>query len=410
MKQFITYSALTALMLLTSSVHAESTSQQSDDTQSLRLNVYTDPIIAIPDTIPSHLTYDSGVDIPYPSEGVKGLFASGTTVSSQSSLDDLVDFISSTDLNAVVIDVKEDYGNIVLDIESEGEFSKYIEAALVADNNPKEIIALLESNGIYPIARVVTFKDTILAEQRPDLSFSQSDGSIWKNGRGEAFVNPYMKEVWEYTLDIAKKAAMLGFKDIQFDYVRFPEGFEVFDSSLTYSRGVYEDSTLTAGEQRINTINEFVKYAHDELQPFGVDVSVDIFGYAAFIREAPGIGQSFLGIAQHVDAISSMIYPSHWGPGNFDIPIPDLDPYNIVDRYMKLENDLLGELGDQAPKSRPWIQDFTASYLGYGNYKEYTAAEVTEQVKALADNGIHEFLIWDASNQYSRGSTYSFND
>lgn len=413
---------LTALLFISSPVLAQQANEEPveikdrtpvEDMQARRdglLNVYTESLIRLPKRIPQDLVYDSGVDIPYPEDGVKGIFVPGHSASDKTTLNNLVDFISSTDLNSIVIDVKEDYGNIVLDIEADGEFAEYINNALVADNDPAEILSLLDEHDIYPIARVVTFKDTMLATERPDLSFREADGSVWKNGNGEAFVNPYEKEVWEYTLDIAKKAARLGFKDIQFDYVRFPEGFEVFDETLTYSRGDYEDSDLTAGEQRMSAVNDFVKYAREELRPFGVETSVDVFGYAAFIREAPGIGQSFLGISEHVDSISAMIYPSHWGPGNFNVPKPDLEPYDTIDGYMELENELLAELEENAPRSRPWIQDFTASYLGAGNFKEYQAEDVTAQIQALYDNGVEEYLIWNATGDYSRDAKFKITE
>src|SRR5699024_4348135 len=216
------------------------------------------------------------------------------------------------------------------------------------------------------------------------------------------------KEVWEYNIEVAKAAAELGFRDIQFDYVRFPEGFEYRDEELDYGRGDYDESTTNV-EQSVDSVNSVVEEARSQLLQYGVDVSVDIFGYAAMVCEAPGIGQSFLGISENVDVLSSMIYPSHWGPGNFGIETPDLEPYNIINEYMKLENELLSELGNDAPRSRPWIQDFTASYLGSGNYLNYGAHEVTEQIRALHDNGVNEFLLWNSANQFSEDAAFSFD-
>ncbi len=367
------------------------------------LRINEDPILAIPKNFPPELSYGPDEVVAYPEDGVKGIYVTGPTTA-EASFQNLIDMVNSTDLNSMVIDVKEDYGQVVLDFDSD---SQAIQNASNPFSDAEELVETLKENDIYPIARIVVFKDTVLAEERPDLSFTQADGTLWKNGRGEAFVNPYEQEVWDYNIEIAKAAAEVGFRDIQFDYVRFPEGFENRDEELQYSRGKYDDST-TNSEQRIDTVKSFVEHARNELIPYNVDVSVDIFGYAAAIQEAPGIGQSFQGISEHVDTISAMIYPSHWGPGNFGIEKPDLEPYNTIDEYMKLENALLGELGSDAPQSRPWIQDFTASYLGAGNYKEYGAQEVTDQVKALHDNGVDEFLLWDASNNYSQGATYSF--
>lgn len=368
------------------------------------LRINDGDLLTLPRNFPAKLSYGPDDVVAYPEEGVKGIFVTGPTTGT-ARFDELIDLVNETELNSMVIDVKEDYGSVVLDLNSDNE---QIEAASSTFSDAAEVIEKLNNNDIYPIARIVVFKDSVLAEERPDLSFVQADGSIWKNGRGEAFVNPYEKEVWDYNIEVAKEAAKLGFREIQFDYVRFPEGFEYRDEQLQYSRGDYDDTTTNV-EQRINSVNSFVKHAREQLIPYGVDVSVDIFGYSAMVGEAPGIGQSFLGISENVDVISSMIYPSHWGPGNFGIAKPDLEPYNIVNEYMELENELLAELGDKAPQSRPWLQDFTASYLGAGNYLNYGAQEVTDQIKALHDNGVDEFLLWNASNQFSEGATYSFD-
>ncbi len=134
-------------------------------------------------------------------------------------------------------------------------------------------------------------------------------------------------------------------------------------------------------------------------------MSVDIFGYSATLPEAPGIGQNFSKISEQVDVISSMIYPSHW-TSYFGIDKPDLEPYNVVKEYAKVENKKLSKL-KHPPVSRPWLQDFTASYLGSGNYQKYGKRQVEDQVKALHDEGIDEFLLWDAANRYTKNVDYT---
>lgn len=370
------------------------------------LTVTTEPILAIPDQFPQKFVYDSGVNIEYPEEGVKGIYVTAHSAGGQR-MEELIELVNTTDLNSMVIDVKDDHGNITMNLNSDNELVNEMTFDMV---DAEELMNLLEENDIYPIARIVVFKDSLLSEARPDLSFTHNDGSVWSNNRGESFVNPYLKEVWDYNIEVAIQAAKLGFKDIQFDYVRFPEGFENRAEELNYGHGHYGDDNADVinMEYRNQAVTDFVAHAREQLQPYGADVSVDIFGYAAVVRETPGIGQSFPGIASEVDVISSMIYPSHWGPGNLDVAIPDLEPYNTVNNYMEIENEIMNELGDDAPTSRPWIQDFTASYLGAGNYQNYGAQEVTEQVQALADNGVHEFLLWNAGNSYSEGATYTF--
>src|SRR5699024_1504965 len=264
----------------------------------------------------------------------------------------------------------------------------------------------LEEKNIYPIARIVVFKDTELATSNPEYSFVEQNGEVWKNNRGEAFVNPFMKEVWDYNIDIAKMAAELGFEEIQFDYVRFPEGFEHRDEDLTYSQGDYADSELDNIKRRVEAVTDFVGYARDELSYYGVDVSVDIFGYAATIPETPGIGQNFSKISENVDVISSMIYPSHWS-SYFGIEVPDREPYKLVTEYAKVENEVLGAL-DEPPVSRPWIQDFEAPWLyGGGPVQQYGKKEVEDQIRALNENGIDEFLIWNSGNVYTPNVDYT---
>ena len=158
----------------------------------------------------------------------------------------------------------------------------------------KPLLKKLKKNNIYPIARIVTFKDTKLAKEHPEWSFKDKDGSVWENGKGDSFVNPFVKDVWKYNVAISKAAAKAGFRDIQYDYVRFPEGFENEASNLDYDRGDYQNSKLSSGDQRVDTVTKYLEYAHKELESYHVKISADVFGYSALVKNAPGIGQSFL--------------------------------------------------------------------------------------------------------------------
>ncbi|WP_239984605.1 putative glycoside hydrolase [Lentibacillus sediminis] len=342
--------------------------------------------------------YDSGYDFEYP-DAVRGIYVTGHSAGG-SRFEELVNLVETTELNSMVIDVKEDHGNLTFIPD---EDSPYADIAMNYIDDPEQMMSVLEEKGIYPIARIVVFKDSVLAEKRPDLSFQQN-GEVWVNGKGEAFVNPFEKEVWEYNVGIAKMAAEMGFQDIQFDYVRFPEGFEHRDDELEYSQGDYADSDQGNVKRRVEAVTDFVEYAHEELEYYDVDVSVDIFGYAATIEEAPGIGQNFSKISSNVDVISSMIYPSHW-TSYFGIEKPDTEPYNLVNEYAKVENEVLGALEDP-PTSRPWIQDFEAPWLYSGPTFQYGKAEVEAQIRALYDNGIEEYLLWNAGNTYTENVDY----
>jgi hypothetical protein len=327
---------------------------------------------------------------------IKGIYATAHSAGG-SRLNTLVKLMDDTELNSMVIDVKDDWGYITWEtgnpeLDAMGTTQKII------GDMPKLMNTLNEHN-IYSIARIVVFKDTILAKKKPEYSFLNPDGSLWGNGKSnpDSFVNPYMKEVWDYNIAVAKEAVKAGFKEIQFDYVRFPEGFEKRADVLKYTKD---------DRSRIEAVAAFVKYAKEQLQPLGVRVSVDIFGYAASVPAAEGIGQDFEKISQNVDVICPMIYPSHYSTGWFGSKVPDAAPYTtingaMVDTHKKLET--IDKKGLK-PVVRPWIQDFTASWVP--GYIKYGKHEVEEQVRALKDNGIDEFLLWNANNNYTADVNY----
>lgn len=346
-------------------------------------------------------TYQSGLTFEYP-DAVRGIYVTGHSAGG-ARFERLTSLIEQTELNAMVIDIKDDLGNLTY-IPAEDSPLKQLDIGKPYIKDPQAMLKTLEEKKIYPIARVVVFKDSVLAAKQPELSFMDGD-AVWENRRGDSFVNPFIKEVWDYNVEIAIEAAKMGFQEIQFDYVRFPEGFEKRHDVLKYSLGNYENSELDPVQRRVEAVTDFVAYAKKQLEPYGVDVSVDIFGYSATLPEAPGIGQNFSKISENVDVISSMIYPSHW-TSYFGIAKPDLKPYELVDAYAKVENKKLGEL-ETPPVSRPWLQDFTASWLGSGNYLKYGKKEVEAQIKALQDNGIHEFLLWNAGNSYTENVDYT---
>ncbi|PLR78820.1 GTP-binding protein [Bacillus sp. V3-13] len=352
----------------------------------------------LPETL-ARFKFDSGYKFTYP-DTVKGVYVTGHSAGGEK-FNQLTKLLDDTELNAMVIDMKDDRGNLTYMPE---ESSIYHSIGKPYIKDPAAMLKILEEKQIYPIARVVVFKDSVLAAAKPEWSFKEGN-AIWKNGRNESFVNPYLKEVWDYNVGIAIEAAKMGFQEIQFDYVRFPEGFETRDTSLNYSKGEYGTSGSDNIQSRVSAVTDFVKYAKEKLEPYGVDVSVDIFGYTATLPEAPGIGQNFSRISEHVDVISSMIYPSHW-TSYFGVNKPDLEPYNIVAAYTQVEKAKLAEL-KEPPLSRPWLQDFTATWLGAGNYKVYGKAEIEAQIRALNDNGVKEFLLWNSGNNYTGDVDYT---
>lgn len=341
--------------------------------------------------------------VAYPKDGVKGIYVTSNSTQGDK-IDQLIKYVKDAKLNAMVIDVKDDEGNVTMKFNTG---NKLIDKNTMDIADAKPLLKKLKDNDIYPIARIVTFKDTKLAKEHPEWSYKEKDGSVWQNSKGDSFVNPFVKDVWKYNVSISKEAAKAGFQDIQYDYVRFPEGFENEADQLDYDKGDYKNSKLSKGDQRVDAVTSYLEYARKELKPYNVKISADVFGYSALVKNAPGIGQSFPKISKNVDAISSMIYPSHWSPGDFGLEAPDTEPYKTVNRYIQKENNILDSLGKQKPISRPWIQDFTASYLGEGNYKEYDAKALSDQVQALKDNGVNEFLLWNAGNDYTKGANFN---
>ncbi|MFK7696721.1 putative glycoside hydrolase [Paenibacillus sp. HJGM_3] len=325
---------------------------------------------------------------------VKGLYVTAHSAAG-SRMETLLKLLDDTELNAVVIDVKDDFGYITYptgnpELEALGTTQKIIP-------NMAALMEKLKNHDVYPIARIVVFKDSVLAKQRPDLSFLNPDGTLWNNGKSppDSFMNPYRTEVWDYNIAVAKEAAKAGFKEIQFDYVRFPEGFETRADKLQYT---HDDRART------DVVADFVKKAHEQLSPLGVRVSVDIFGYAASVPAAEGIGQDFEKISKYVDVIAPMVYPSHYGPGWFGSKVPDAAPYATIHGAMHDTLAKIGPLEALKPIVRPWLQDFTASWVQ--GYIKYGKHEVEEQLRALHDSGIEEFLLWNAGNSYTPGVDY----
>ncbi|MDP4087506.1 MAG: putative glycoside hydrolase, partial [Bacillota bacterium] len=195
----------------------------------------------------------------------------------------LLSLVKNTELNTMVIDIKDDYGNLTFTPEKN---SPYYSVSRSYISNPRRLIQTLESNHIYPIARIVVFKDSVISVAKPGWTFKTSKG-IWRNNRGDAFTNPFLQEVWDYNIGMAVLAAKMGFNEIQFDYVRFPEKFESIERALAYDKGVHYANLKG---NRIAAITEFVKYARQKLKPYNVKMSVDVFGNATVIPEAPGIG------------------------------------------------------------------------------------------------------------------------
>ena len=240
-----------------------------------------------------------------------------------------------------------------------------------------------KDQGVYTIARIAVFKDDHLARARPELAVHFPDGSIWTNDKGTAWVDPYRREVWDYAIDIASRAAAAGFDEIQFDYIRFPSDGKT--RQCRYSRKDHTPASASAA------LREFLTLARDRLKPLGVKISICTFGLTASVDNGMGIGQRLDQMADLVDYVSPMMYPSHYKKGEYGLKNPNRAPYQTVRQGV---SDALGRLGGHPEKLRPYLQDFS---LGV----RYTPAHVRAQILAAEEQGVRGWILWNAQNHYT---------
>ncbi|GAU76137.1 putative glycoside hydrolase [Fusibacter sp. 3D3] len=325
-----------------------------------------------------------------PAVVVKGAYMTGNSAAT-SKLDTLIDLLDKTELNALVIDVKDDNGFLLFYSEAAEKYNpKANEHIYIKDM--QAFMDKLKAHDIYLIARIVTFKSPLYARANPDKAivyagtsnlYSDSDGLLWASAHN--------RELWDYNIGVAQEAAKWGFNEIQFDYVRFP----------AISKKVNIDYRNPENESQTATIQKYLMHAYEELKPYNVYIAADVFGWAATSINDVGIGQHWEAVTNVVDYICPMMYPSHYGTNNFGLSVPDAFPYETIDRSLKDAFDRNTNVMTPA-RIRPWIQDFTAGWVK--GHISYGAKEVGAQIKALEDNGIHEFLLWNAKNNYSEGA------
>lgn len=321
-------------------------------------------------------------------EPVKGIYVSGP-IAGHSRFKELLDMVETTELNAMVIDVKNDNGNVTYNMNHKlvNEFGaniRYIRGI-------NSFLENLHNKNIYTIARVVAFRDPLLAKKKPEWCVHRKDGSIYYDRSGLAWVNPYNREVWKYLVSIGKRAAADGFDEIQFDYIRFST--EVKDDEVNYG---YGSDTISKQE----VITEFVKYSASEFKKCGIEFSADVFGTVINNDvDTRLVGQNYAKMGRYLSTISPMIYPSHYGPNVFQIPIPNNEPYRAVFGAMNLSRKVLDCL-DTKPNVRAWLQDFSAPWVK--GARAYTPADVRAQIDAIYDAGYSEWILWNASVKYRK--------
>lgn len=300
----------------------------------------------------------------------------------RSAIDKLLD---ETELNAVVIDVKEYEGEVYIPgVTLANENKTFVKAI----PDVKDYIASLKGRGIYTVARIVVFKDNLMAGKKPQWGVQSAEGGLWKDRKGNAWLNPYSKEAWSYNLDVAQRAVELGFDEIQFDYIRFPSDGNTRDCRY----GTAYSSTTSQG-----ALNGFLEEANRRLKPMGVNLSIDVFGLTTTAIHDMGIGQKILDMAKWVDFVCPMVYPSHYAKGEYGIADPDAAPYRTVFMSMSGARKRMGEVSS---KLRPYLQDFSLEH-------HYGQKEVSQQIQAAYDNDIGEWLLWNPRCVYTKSALKS---
>jgi hypothetical protein len=324
---------------------------------------------------------------------VKALYLTGWTVGGTKKLQHYVDLAKTTEINSYVIDIKDDDGFVGY----ESKVPEVVKAGTWTEKyDADKVIKAFHDAGVHVIGRVVCFKDPVYSTKDPGLAITQKGGGIWKDNAKKSWLNPYKKECWDYLVKIAKEGVDKGFDEIQFDYVRFPSDGK--KKNIDYG---------STEKKKYEAINEFLAYAKKEMP--NVIISADVFG---IICESPAdnenIGQYLELIGKDIDYISPMVYPSHYALGqtvNGKIfAKPDLQPYEVVYNTLVKAKGRISTVSDYKAGVRPYLQDFTASWLKDGNYINYGSVQVQQQIKAVYDAGYEEWILWDALNTYDEGA------
>jgi len=291
----------------------------------------------------------------------------------------LIAKINNSVINTVVVAIKEVDGKVYIPGVEMARKHKTYEPAI---SQPEEMLKDFKDAGLYTIARIVVFKDKVMPLARKDLAVHTPDGGVWRAAKGATWLDPYNREVWAYTLDIAERAAKLGFDEIQFDYLRYPT--EGRTELCRYSKQHTSKSSIV-------NLNDFLVYARGRLKHYNVKMSVDVFGLTTTAKDDMGIGQDLKTMARNVDYIYPMMYPSHYYTGEYNLKTPNSQPYKVIDRGLK---DALKRLGPNYAKLRPYLQDFN---LGWN----YGPHEVRAQIIAARHNMLESWVLWNASNKYN---------
>jgi len=312
----------------------------------------------------------------------KGIYITAYTAGMKQRRAELVKLIEETELNSIVIDLKDYSGKIF--VKTDIPLAKEIEAEEIRIPDISQWLKELKQKGIYTIARITVFQDPYLAEMKPEIALKSKNGGLWRDFKGLAWVDPTQKIIWKYNLDLAKEAIKLGFDEVNFDYVRFP-------SDGKTSEIVYANLDNTAEKSKV--MAEFYRYLGQNLAFYPVITSADLFGMVLWRSDGLNIGQRLEDAAPYFDYICPMVYPSHYPSGFEGFANPAEHPYEIIYRSLIRAKD---KMANFRAKIRPWLQDFD---LG----AEYTPEMIVKQKQATYDGNGFGWILWNASNRYDGG-------
>ncbi len=317
-------------------------------------------------------------------EHVRGVYLNAWAAGSARRVEQLIQMARATEINAFVIDIKDATGYV----SHASRLPAVRAVGATGETRIRDLRGLLErlhEEGIWPIARIVIVKDPLLSAAHPDLAIQDTAGGVWRDGKETVWLNIHDERVWDYHVELAREVAELGFPEIQWDYVRFPDA-----PRSELARAWFPNSE---GRSKEAAVRAFLDHSRQQLRGMGVEVTADVFGVTTSAGDV-GIGQVWEDFIDVVDVALPMIYPSHYWRGSFGIERPNAFPYEIVKRALS-DAVRRSEAVEGAGATRPWLQDFTMGEPAYG------APEVRAQIQAAYDVGVHEWIMWNPGSRYT---------
>jgi hypothetical protein len=319
-----------------------------------------------------------------PNAIVRGLYLNRFSVQSATKMRRLLAMADSTEINAFVVDVKDEFG---LNFVSSDPLLRKNAGSMTKATNLRAWVDSMRAHGVLPIARIVVFKDSVAARANPEHVIRKADGSPWRDEKGLTWVNPYANAIWEYNFRVGDEAIRMGFGEIQFDYIRFPE---------PYRRLAQQVFPEQRGRSKTQALVEFLRIAKARYEPQGVRTTADVFGLVTTVRGALEIGQSWEPISNEVDVMLPMVYPSHYPRGSFGIARPNAEPYRIIHTAISRARQRDEALGVSGEHVRPWIQAFTLGKPPYG------PEQIRAQKQAVYDAGYEGWVLWHPGSRYEQ--------